>query len=137
TSIPLSRTISFTPGALNLPLRGENHPALPAYLVKASGEFFGRDQPGYRMLSLLLGLATIVLIYLLTLDAFGPMAARWAAALLAFNDYYLGVSARATAHVPHLLLVTGAMYAYSRFLRTQRPAFIYAGAASAGLAFYA
>jgi 4-amino-4-deoxy-L-arabinose transferase-like glycosyltransferase len=137
TAIALARTISFAPGHWHLPLRGENHPALPAYVVKASGEFFGRNPAGYRMLSLLLGLVAVVLIYLLTLDALGPIAARWAAALLAFNEYYLGVSARATAHVPHLLLVTAAMYAYGRFLRTQRPAFIYAAAASAGVAFYA
>jgi 4-amino-4-deoxy-L-arabinose transferase-like glycosyltransferase len=137
TAIPLARTISFTPGYVHLPLRGENHPALPAYVAKASGEFFGRSQTGYRMLSLLLGLGTLVLIFSLTVDAVGPVAARWAAALLAFNEYYLGVSARVTAHVPHLLLVTLAMYAYGRFLRTQRPAFIYAAAASAGLAFYA
>ena len=137
TAIPLSRTISFQPGQVHLPLRGENHPALPAYVVKASGEFFGRNPAGYRMLSLLLGLAALVLIYSLSVDALGAIAARWAAALLAFNEYYLGVSARATAHVPHLLLVTAAMYAYGRFLRTQRPGFIYAAAASAGLAFYA
>jgi predicted membrane-bound mannosyltransferase len=137
TAIPLSRTIAFTPGYVNLPLRGENHPALPAYVVKASGDFFGRTQTGYRMLSLLLGLGTLVLIFSLTVDAIGPVAARWAAALLAFNEYYLGVSARATAHVPHLLLVTLAMYAYGRFLRTQRPAFVYAAAAAVGLAFYA
>jgi 4-amino-4-deoxy-L-arabinose transferase-like glycosyltransferase len=137
TAIPLARTISFTPGYIHLPLRGENHPALPAYVVKASGEFFGRTQTGYRMLSLLLGLGTIVLIYLLALDTVGPIGARWATALLAFNDYYLSVSARATAHVPHLLLVTGAMYAYGRFLQTQRARYVYAAAACAGLAFYA
>jgi 4-amino-4-deoxy-L-arabinose transferase-like glycosyltransferase len=137
TAIALSRTISFQPGQVHLPLRGENHPALPAYVVKASGEFFGRNPAGYRMLSLLLGLGVLVLIYSLSVDTLGPVAARWAAALVAFNEYYLGVSARATAHVPHLLLVTAAMYAYTRFVRTQRPAFIYAAAASASLAFYA
>jgi 4-amino-4-deoxy-L-arabinose transferase-like glycosyltransferase len=137
TSIPLARTISLTPGSVHLPLRGENHPALPAYVVKASSEFFGRTPLGYRMLNVLLGLCAIVLIYLLASDAIGPVAARWAAALLAFNEYYLGVSARATAHVPHLLLVAIAMYAYGRFVRTQRPAFVYGAAAAAGLAFYA
>jgi 4-amino-4-deoxy-L-arabinose transferase-like glycosyltransferase len=137
TAIPLARTISFTPGYVHLPLRGENHPALPAYVTKASGEFFGRTQTGYRMLSLLLGLGTLILIYSLALDVVGPVAARWAAALLAFNEYYLGVSARATAHVPHLLFVAIAMYAYGRFLRTERAAFVYLAAASAGLAFYA
>ena len=90
TAIPLARTISFQPGQVHLPLRGENHPALPAYVVKASGEFFGRNPAGYRMLSLLLGLGVLVLIYSLSVDALGPIAARWAAALLAFNEYLPG-----------------------------------------------
>jgi 4-amino-4-deoxy-L-arabinose transferase-like glycosyltransferase len=137
TAIALSRTISFERGRMHLPLRGENHPALPAYVVKASGEFFGRNPPGYRMLSLLLGLGVLVLIYSIAVDTLGPVAARWAAALVAFNEYYLGVSSRATAHVPHLLLIASAMYAYARFVRTQRAVFIYGAAASAGLAFYA
>jgi 4-amino-4-deoxy-L-arabinose transferase-like glycosyltransferase len=137
TAIALSRTISFERGRMHVPLRGENHPALPAYVVKASGEFFGRNPPGYRMLSLLLGLGVLLLIYSLTIDALGPVAARWAAALVAFNEYYLGVSSRATAHVPHLLLIAVAMYAYARFVRTQRAVFIYGAAASVGLAFYA
>jgi 4-amino-4-deoxy-L-arabinose transferase-like glycosyltransferase len=137
TAIALSRTISFERGRMHLPLRGENHPALPAYVVKASGEFFGRNPPGYRMLSLLLGLGVVVLIYSIAVDTLGAVPARWAAALVAFNEYYLGVSFRATAHVPHLLLIASAMYAYARFVRTQRAVFIYGAAASAGLAFYA
>jgi 4-amino-4-deoxy-L-arabinose transferase-like glycosyltransferase len=136
TAIPISKTISFEPGNLHLPLRGENHPALPAYVVKASSTLFGTTHLGYRSMHVLLGLVTIVLVYALTRQAYGPVPARWAAAFLAFNEYYLNVSSRATAHVPNLLLVAGAVYAFSRFIATERVIHLYAAGASAGLAFY-
>lgn len=136
THIPLSKTISVAPGSLHLPLRGENHGALPAYVVKISSTLFGTTPLGFRAVHILLGLVTVVLIYALTRQWYGVVAARWAAALMAFNDYFLSVSARATAHVPHLLLVTGAVYAFSRFLALQRAVWLYVAALSIGLAFY-
>jgi len=136
TAIPLSKTISFEPGHLNLPLRGENHPALPAYVVKASSTVFGTSRVGYRGMHILLGLLTIAMVYAMTRQWYGPVPARWAAALMAFNEYYLNVSSRATAHVPNLLFVTAAVYAFSRFLATERPRYLYLAGASIGVAFY-
>lgn len=136
THIPLSKTISLAPGSVNLPIRGENHGALPAYVVRISSMLFGTTPLANRALHILLGLATVVLIYRVAYDWYGPVAARWAAALMAFNDYFLSVSARATAHVPHLFLVTAAVYAFSRFLALQRAAWLYLAGLSVGLAFY-
>jgi 4-amino-4-deoxy-L-arabinose transferase-like glycosyltransferase len=136
TAIPLSKTISFDPANLHLPLRGENHPALPAYVVKVSSMLFGTSRLGYRGMHLLLGLLTIVMVYAMSRQWYGAVPARWAAAFMAFNEYYLNVSSRATAHVPNLLFVTGAVYAFSRFLATERPRYLYAAGASVGLAFY-
>lgn len=136
TAIPLSHTISFSPGNLQLPIRGENHGALPAYLVKASSTMFGTTPLGYRLVHVLLSLCTVALIYLLARQWYGSVAARWAAALLALNEYYLAISARATAHVPHLFFVAAATYAFSRFLAVQRPRYLYAAGASLGMAFY-
>lgn len=136
TSIPLARTISFDPDRLNLPVRGENHGALPAYVVKAGSEIFGTSRWGYRALHVLLGLATIALMFRMTRQTFGVGAARWAALVLAFNDYYLGVSFRATAHVPHLFFVALGLYAFSRFLSTERAGYLYGAAAAIGGAFY-
>jgi 4-amino-4-deoxy-L-arabinose transferase-like glycosyltransferase len=136
TAIPLSKTISFTPGRWNLPLRGENHGALPAYVVKFSGDLFGTSRLGYRGLHILLGLCTVALVFLLTRDVYGPVAARWAAALLAFNEYFLGVSSRATAHVPHLFLIAVALFAFARFLHKQQSGYLYGFVLSLGLAFY-
>src|SRR5688572_1404386 len=127
TAIPLSKTISFEPGHLHLPLRGENHPALPAYVVKASSTVFGTSRLGYRGMHILLGLLTIAIVYAMTRQWYGLVPARWAAALMAFNEYYLNVSSRATAHVPNLLFVTAAVYAFSRFLATCRQLYVKRG----------
>ena len=135
-SIPLSKTISFTPGQLELPLRGQNHGALPAYVVKASSTLFGTTPLGYRFVHVLLSLLTVVLVYRFAREQYGPQAGLWAAALLALNEYYLAVSARATAHVPHLFFVTAAVLSFGRFLVVQRAAYLYAAAAFTGLAFY-
>jgi 4-amino-4-deoxy-L-arabinose transferase-like glycosyltransferase len=136
TSIPLSKTISLAPGHVNLPLRGENHGALPAYFVKASSMLFGTSPLAYRALHVLLGLGAIALIYLVTRQWYGAVAARWAAALMAFNEYFLSMSARATAQAPYLFFITAAVYAFTRFLAVQRAAYLYLAGACVGLAFY-
>jgi hypothetical protein len=135
-SIPLSKTISFDPDHLHLPIRGENHLALPAYVVKASSSLFGATRLGYRMVHVLMGLCTIVLIFVVTRQWYGAAAAGWAAALLAFNEYYLAISARATAHAPQLFFLALAMYAFSRFLAGSSARYLYGAFAAVGAAFY-
>ena len=136
TSIPLAKTISLQSGRVHLPLRGENHGALPAYVVRVSSSVFGTSPLGYRLGHIAGGLGVVALIFFLTRQWYGLVAARWAAALIAFNEYFLPISARATAHVPELFLVTSAIYAFSRFLALQRAAYLYAAAGFTGLAFY-
>jgi dolichol-phosphate mannosyltransferase len=121
---------------LHLPLRGENHGALPAYLVKASSTLFGTTALAYRAIHVLIGMLTIVMIYILTNQLYGPLAARWAASLIAFNEYFLSFSARATANTPYLFFVTLAVFAFSRFLAAERARYLYAAAVATGLAFY-
>jgi hypothetical protein len=136
TSIPLSQQISFAPGDRYLPLRAVNHPALPAYIVKAGSSLVGPTRFGYRAGHVVTGLLAVWLVYLLARHAYGPWAGRWAAALLAFNEYFLTISSRATAHGPYLLFVTATLYAFSRGLVTGRARYFYAAGAAAGLAFY-
>ncbi|MEQ1757436.1 MAG: glycosyltransferase family 39 protein [Vicinamibacterales bacterium] len=135
-AIPLARLISFTPGQLNLPLRGENHPALPAYVAKASGALFGTTPQGYRALHVALGLGGLLMLYRLARQWYGPLAACWAAAFFAFNQYFATVSSRVTAHAPYFFLVIAAIFAFSSFLRWQKPAYLYVSGLAVGLAFY-
>ena len=120
TSIPLARQISFEPGNRYLPLRAVNHPALPAYFVKAGSTLVGPTPFEYRAAHVVAGLLAVVLVYLLARQAYGAWAGCWAAALLAFNEYFLTISSRATAHGPYLLFATAALYAFSRCLMTGR-----------------
>ncbi|MGH2400839.1 MAG: glycosyltransferase family 39 protein, partial [bacterium] len=55
---------------------------------------------------------------------------------MAFNEYHLTISARASAHAPYLFFVAAAVYAFSRFLAAQRAVYLYAAGVSVGLAFY-
>lgn len=135
-SIPLAEQISFHPGNLYLPVRGIHHPALPSYVVKASGAIFGKTRLGYRGLHVFLGTLSLGLIFLLA-KRFGATTALWATALVALNEYHIGVSAFATAKGPHLILVLSAMVAFSRFLETERPRHLWASAVAIGAAFYA
>ena len=64
-SIPVSQSISFAPGNLQLPIRAENHPALTAYFVKVSSELFGTSPLGYRLIHLIAGMCIIVMTFLL------------------------------------------------------------------------
>jgi 4-amino-4-deoxy-L-arabinose transferase-like glycosyltransferase len=137
TWIPLVETISFASETRYLPVRAQNHPALPAYVVKASSQLFGTTPLGYRGLHVLASLLVVCLVYRFVRSAYGPGAALWAAALLAFNEYFLAVSSRATAHVPYLLCVTAGLCAFGEFLRRGRIGWLYSAGAAVGLAFYA
>ena len=137
TSLPLAQSISLDPARLNLPLRAVNHGALPAYFVKISSLVAGETLIGYRAAHVVIGLCTILLIYALTRQWYDVVAARCAALLLAFNEYFVAVSSRATAHAPYLLFVAAALYAFSRFLASGRPGYLYAAGAAVGVGFYA
>lgn len=132
-TIPLAGTISLRP--LNLPLRVANHPALPAYIVKTSATIFGRTPLGYRSLHIVLGVLTILLIASMARQWYGAPAAVWTAALLAFNEYDVGASVYATGKAPYLLFLAMAIWAFSRFLLTERARFLYVVGLSVGLAF--
>jgi predicted membrane-bound mannosyltransferase len=135
-AIPLSQTISLAPGRLNLPLRGQNHGALPAYVVHVSSALFGTTRLGYRMAHVVMGTVTILLVALVARRWYGPVAALWTAALFAFNGYFFFVSSRATAHVPYLFFVAAAVAAFSRFVAAPRAVYLYVAVAALGLAFY-
>jgi 4-amino-4-deoxy-L-arabinose transferase-like glycosyltransferase len=134
--VPLAETISFSPDTLNLPLRGKNHPAMAAYWIKASTTLFGTSELGVRALHLLAGISMIVLVYLVARRWYGRSAGLWAAALLAFNEYHLRISSLASSHAPHLLFITLAIFAFSRFLDSGRSRHLYGAAAATALAFY-
>ena len=133
--IPIAERISLKPGNVYLPVHDFQHPSLPAYFIKAGSMLLGENRIGFRFFSLLAGMLTIVLAFRFALKWIGPTAARWTAALLAFNEYHIVVSILATEKSFHLLSAMLAMYAFSRFIHTEKPGYLYLAGASTGLGF--
>ncbi len=133
--IPLAQSISVRPGHLHLPLHGGHDPFLPAYFIKASSILFGETPVGFRFLSLLVGLLAILVVYLIAREWKGATAGLWAAGLLAFNEYHIGISSFAVEKIYYLCLVSIAVYSFSRFLQKGKPNFLYLAAVATGLGF--
>jgi 4-amino-4-deoxy-L-arabinose transferase-like glycosyltransferase len=136
-SFKLANSISWSPELVNLPIRGVDHPALPSYFVKLSRSLFGWSPLGQRLVHILTGLLTLLVVFRIADEWSGVVAARWAAGLLAFNEYHIGVSSYATAKGPFLFFVALALYAFTRFLTGERRSSLYLAAGFTGVAFYA
>ncbi|MGE0887578.1 MAG: ArnT family glycosyltransferase [Blastocatellales bacterium] len=133
--IPLAESISFEPGAINLPVRGDFHGALSAYFIKAGAFLIGNTHLGYRFFGLLAGVVTIVVVYRLAFEFAGAIAAKLSAVFIAFNEYHIQVSTMAIQKVYYLLFAGLAIYGFCRFLREQSPRWLYLAAVAVGLAF--
>jgi len=135
TWISATERISFEPGELNLPIRNVQHPALPAYLMKFSSAIFGCNPFGYRLPNLIAGLVSVVVIYRLGSRWGGVVVGRWAALLLAFNEYHLAMHSVATEEGLYLCLVLLSLWAFTRFLDSEHPGWLFAAAACLGVGF--
>jgi 4-amino-4-deoxy-L-arabinose transferase-like glycosyltransferase len=128
-------TISFNPAHLNLPLRADYHGALPAYLIRISALLFGETPAGFRFVNVVLGALTVAVVYALVREWKGEVAARWAAALMAVNEFHVSGSMLAIQRSPFLFFAAVSLYCCVRFLETERPRWLYWTAASAAFAF--
>jgi len=133
--IPASARISIQPGNVHLPIRETQHSALTSYLIRIGSGVFGENAFGFRFFSLLAGVVSVVLIYRLGFLWRGRATARWAAFLLAFNEYHLAAGILAVENGPYLMCVLLTIYALARFLQTERPGWLYAAAAWLGAGF--
>jgi hypothetical protein len=130
--IRIAREISLDP--LRLPIREGQHPALPAYLIRAGAELLGPSALGYRLANVLAGTLTVLVVAVIAREWSGAAAGRWAAALVALNEYHLGVSTLATEKAAYLLFCAFALAGFGRFLADGRARALYAAAVAAGLA---
>lgn len=134
----------FIPGALTIstshvPLRISQHGVLPMYLVRLSGLAFGDSPLGFRALSVVAGVLTVLTLFAIARRWWGARAGIGAAALLAVERYHVEVSARAIDLPWDLLFVCLSLYCFSRFVegteRDRADWWLVGVAASAGLAF--
>jgi hypothetical protein len=133
--IPFARSISFDPDALNLPIRAIAHPILPAYFIKVGSVLAGDNPLGYRLMSILAGVAMIAVVGVAALRWAGFTAAAWAMGLLAFNEYHIYVSTLAIDKPFQLLFCALAVSSFMRFLRDETPRALYVAGAMTGLGF--
>jgi len=130
-----AQSISLNPSSLNLPIRCKLHAALDLYFIAAGSVLLGKNPLGFRFFSLIAGILTIFVAYRLVRKSYGGAAALWAAALLAFNEYFIGVSTFAIEKPYYLCFAMLALAAFDSFLKESRATRLYAALAFAGLAF--
>jgi len=115
--IPAAESISWS----HLPIREYQHPSFPAYVIRLSKCLFGPISFGhqmlpYRGLSVLFGVGTVYLMYLIGARWWGPPAGLVAAGLLAVSNYHVAVTGLAIDLGIDLFFVALAMWSFSRFL---------------------
>ena len=133
--IVIAEKISLQRGNFYLPIHDGQHPSFPAYFIKSGSILLGDNPIGFRFFSLLAGISTIILAFRLALEWTNPIVACWTAALLAFNEYHIAVSILTTEKSFYLLFGMLALYTFSRFLRTQKPQYLYLSGITVGCGF--
>ncbi|HEX5041708.1 MAG TPA: glycosyltransferase family 39 protein [Candidatus Polarisedimenticolaceae bacterium] len=114
--IRLANTISMD----HLPLRGVTHPILPAYFIHLGSLVLGANFLGYRVLSVVAGVLTVLAGYRIVERRAGTLGGAVAAAALALNEYHVMVSSVAVDMVFYLLFSVLALGAFLRFLEEPR-----------------
>ena len=133
--IAIAEGISLDPASLHLPVREGQHPALPAYFIRAGAEIAGHGFVGHRLFSLVAGVLSVGLIALAGLRWGGPAGGLFAGVLLTFNEYHVAFSALAMARIFYLTFGLVSILAFLRFLEDERPRDLYGAMGAAALAF--
>ena len=111
-----------------------SHPMLWFFLQAASLQTFGNGIFGLRMLSALIGTATIPALYLFARRTFGPRAAAVSAALLATSHLHIHYSRIGLNNVTDPLFMLLALAMFLPGLRQPSPARLASAGVIAGLA---
>ena len=117
--IAVARTISFDPTRLNLPIGDDriDHPLLSLYVFKISSILFGETKIGFRMMNIIIGSISLLLIYALTKQFLGKWKAILAMLLLCLNQFHIGWS---RALFKDIIVIFWTILAVLLFLRALR-----------------
>lgn len=113
------------------------HPLLFQFSLAVLYKFFGLNDMMGRAASALIGVATVLLVYLLGKRLYGRQAGLIAALLLAVMPYHVVPTRQVLLDGPMTLMSTLALYSLARFAGSQRPLWLYAAGVSMGLTFLA
>ncbi len=133
--IKLARSISWQPGAIHLPLQGDTHPVLPAYLIRLGTLFWGETPLGYRFFSLVAGTLTVGLASRLAWQVAGATAGMATGLFLAVSEFHMVMSAVAVDGVFYLFFALLALTCFSAFLHRPRTHLLLATGALSGLGY--
>jgi 4-amino-4-deoxy-L-arabinose transferase-like glycosyltransferase len=110
------------------------HPMLFQFLVSIGFRFGVEDWIG-RLLAVIIGLATVLLVYQLGTLLYGRRAGVFAALLLALMPYHVIISRQMLLDGPMTFCTTLTLYALARFAKTQKGAWLCATGVGLGLTF--
>ncbi|MAE61340.1 MAG: hypothetical protein CMJ49_08300 [Planctomycetaceae bacterium] len=134
--IPLAIEVSDKLAQGDVLIRGQYHPALPAYFIRL-GSFLGGENPlGFRLSSLVIALLTVIIVYRAAGEWLGRAAGRWAAALLAVNEYHIGITCIATERASMFLFAALTLWMFLRFCRLGQTRWLYLTAICAAMTFW-
>ena len=112
------------------------HPLL-FQVILSLGFHLGIDGPSERIVSALIGVATVYLVYELGKLLYGPRAGLAAALLMALMPYHVVVTRQVLLDGPMTLCATLVLYLLARFALGERRDTLYAAGAALGLTFLA
>lgn len=95
----------------------------------------GEGESGPRLISVLFGVATVLLTYLLGAELYGKRVGLVASLFVAVMPYHVVVSRQVLLDAPMVLFTTLALYFVARFCRQRARGWLYAAALAMGLAF--
>lgn len=110
------------------------HPILFQFIA-SFGFLWGVNDLAGRLFSVVFGLATVWLVYLLGRLLYTPRTGAVAAMLLALMPYHVVVSRQMILDGPMTFFATLTLYLVARFAATQRPEWLYASGAGLALTF--
>jgi len=112
------------------------HPLLFQFMLALVFHFGVSDLAG-RLVAVLIGLATVFVVYLLGKLLYGEKAGMLAALILALMPYHVVVTRQVLLDGPLVFCSTLTLYMLARFALTERPAWLYSAGVGMGLTFLA
>jgi Dolichyl-phosphate-mannose-protein mannosyltransferase len=112
------------------------HPLLFQYVLAVLFKF-GVSDFAARIVAVVVGLITVIVVYRLGDTLYGRAAGLWAALIMAVMPYHVVVTRQVLLDGPMVLFSTAALYTLARFGVSHRPGWLYASGAMMGLTFLA
>lgn len=112
------------------------HPLLFQYVL-AIASLLGVEEVGARVISAVIGMATVMLAFLLGRLLYGMRTGLLAALFVALMPYHVVVSRQVLLDGPMTFCATLALYLVARYADSERPVWLYAAGAALGLTFLA